>query len=83
MWSITLSRFLYDRDTLIYDLDVQCILQICRPPFACCIGWMRETYEFDGDLLVVQQVCSLENYTKRTLSDFLADSIMDTDDIGG
>jgi hypothetical protein len=41
-----------------------------------------EKYKFDSDLLVVQKICSLENNPKRTLSDFLADSIMDTDDIG-
>jgi len=40
-----------------------------------------ETYEFDGDLLVVQQICSLEKNAKGTLSYFLADPIMDTNDI--
>jgi hypothetical protein len=44
---------------------------------------MEETYEFDGDLLVIQQVCPFKNNPKRTLSDFLADPIMDTNDIGG
>jgi hypothetical protein len=43
----------------------------------------RGTYKFDGDLLVVQKVCSLENYAEGTLSDFLANSIMNTNDIGG
>ena len=39
------------------------------------------TYEFDGNLLVVQKIRSFENDTKRTLSDLLADSVVDTDDI--
>jgi hypothetical protein len=41
------------------------------------------TYKFNGDLLVVQQVGPLENHTKRTLADFLADTVVNTDDIGG
>lgn len=40
------------------------------------------TYEFDGDLLVVQQICSLEDHTKRSLSNFLPHSVMHTDDVG-
>lgn len=40
------------------------------------------TYEFDGNLLVVQQVSPLENHTERTLSDLLADTVVNTDDIG-
>lgn len=39
------------------------------------------TYEFDGDLLVVQQVGSLENNTKGTLANLLPHPVMDADDI--
>jgi hypothetical protein len=40
------------------------------------------TYEFDGDLLVVQEVGALENDTERTLSNLLPDPVMDADDVG-
>jgi hypothetical protein len=39
------------------------------------------TDEFDGDLLIVQQVGSFENNAERTLSNLLADSVVDADDI--
>jgi hypothetical protein len=40
------------------------------------------THEFDGDLLIVQQIGPLENNAKRTLSNFLSYSIVYADDIG-
>lgn len=40
------------------------------------------THEFNGDLGVVQQVGALEDDTKRTLADLLADAVMHADDVG-
>lgn len=40
------------------------------------------THEFNGDLSVVQQVCTLEDDTERTLADLLADAVMHADDVG-
>lgn len=40
-------------------------------------------FKFDGYLLVVEKVCTLENDTKRALSDLLPHSIVYTDDVGG
>lgn len=39
------------------------------------------TYEFDGDLLVVQQVGTLEDDTEGTLANLLADSVVHADDV--
>lgn len=39
------------------------------------------TYEFDGNLLIVQQVCSLKDDTKGALADLLPYSVMHTNDI--
>lgn len=39
------------------------------------------TYEFDGHLLVVQQIGSLKDDSKGTLSNFLADPVVDADDV--
>lgn len=39
------------------------------------------TYEFDGDLLVVQQIGSLEDDTKGTLANLLPHPVMDANDI--
>lgn len=36
------------------------------------------TYEFDGDLLVIQEVGAFENDTKRTLTDLLTHTVVDT-----
>jgi hypothetical protein len=36
------------------------------------------TYKFDSHLLAVEEVCSFENDTKRSLPDFLAYTIVDT-----
>ena len=41
----------------------------------------RETYKFDGDLLVVEQICALENDTKGPFSDLLAHSVMYTNNV--
>lgn len=41
----------------------------------------RLTYEFDGDLLVVQQVGTLENNTERTLANLLPHPVMHADDV--
>lgn len=41
-----------------------------------------KTNEFDSDLLVVEQVGTLEDDTKGTLSDLLAHSIVNADDVG-
>ena len=38
----------------------------------------RERYEFDGDLLVVQEVGALENDTKGAFTDLLAHTVVDT-----
>lgn len=45
-----------------------------------CIALSR--FEFDGHLLIVQQIGTLENNTKGTLSDLLADPVVDADDVG-
>lgn len=54
------------------------------PPAACSGGlvsaWLA--YEFDGHLLVVQQIGAFEDDTKRTLSDLLANTIVDANHIG-
>lgn len=42
----------------------------------------RSSYEFDSDLLIVEQIGPFENDAKRALSDLLADAIVDTHDIG-
>lgn len=39
------------------------------------------THKLDGNLLVVEQVCTLENHTERSLADLLAHSIVHTDHI--
>ena len=39
-------------------------------------------YKLDGDLLVVQQVCTFEDHTERPLSNLLANTIMYTNNIG-
>ena len=39
------------------------------------------TYKLDSHLLVVEQVGALENDTERALTDLLAYSVVDTDDI--
>jgi hypothetical protein len=36
------------------------------------------TYEFYSDLLVIQEVGALENDTKGTFTDFLANTVVDT-----
>ena len=41
------------------------------------------TYEFDGDLLVVQEVGALENDTKRTFTNFLAHAVVNAHHVGG
>lgn len=43
----------------------------------------RPAYKFDGDLLVVEQIGTLEDDAKGPLPDLLADTIMDPDDIRG
>lgn len=42
---------------------------------------MVATYEFDSDLLIVQEICAFENDTKRSLSDLLSNPVMNTDDV--
>lgn len=39
---------------------------------------LRGTDEFDGDLLVVEQIGAFEDDTKRTLTDLLAHTVVDT-----
>lgn len=41
----------------------------------------RATNEFDSDLLVVQEVGALKNDTKRSFTDFFADTVVDTHNI--
>lgn len=43
----------------------------------------RSTYEFDSDLLVVQEVCALKNHTKGSFANFLAHAVVDTHHVGG
>jgi hypothetical protein len=45
-----------------------------------CIALAR--LKLDGNRLAVEQVGSLENDTKGTLSDLLADPVVDADDVG-
>lgn len=40
------------------------------------------TYEFDGHLLIVQEICSLEDDTKRPFTDLLSHPIVDTHYVG-
>lgn len=40
------------------------------------------TYKLDGNLLAVQQIRPFKDHTKGAFADFLAHSVMDTDDIG-
>lgn len=42
---------------------------------------MGRTNKFDGDLLVVEQIGAFENHAKRSLSDFLSDTIVNADDV--
>ncbi len=44
---------------------------------------LRETDEFDGDLLVVEQVGAFKDDTERALTNLLAHPVVDTDDVGG
>jgi hypothetical protein len=53
------------------------------PSFDICKGSGFGTYEFDGDLLVVKQVCAFEDYAKRAFSNLLADAVVHTHDVGG
>ena len=41
------------------------------------------TYELDGNLLVIQEVCAFKDDTERALSDLLSDAIMNANDVGG
>lgn len=41
------------------------------------------TYKLDRNLLVVQQIGALKDDTKGTLANFLANAVVNTDDIGG
>lgn len=43
----------------------------------------RDTYKFDSHLLVVQEICALEDDTEGALADFLSYPIVDTHDVGG
>jgi hypothetical protein len=45
-------------------------------------GWTVKTHKLDCDLLVVQQICSLEQDTERTLTNLLSYTIMHTHDVG-
>jgi hypothetical protein len=42
----------------------------------------RGTHKFDSDLLVVEEVCPLKNYTERTLSNLFPHSVVHTDNVG-
>lgn len=42
---------------------------------------MDVTYKFDGDLGVIEQIVAFEDDTKRTLADFLPNTVVDTYDI--
>lgn len=62
--------------------SVNQLFQACAGRLADSIGGRRETYEFDGNLLVVQEVGTLKNHTKRALANLLPHPIVDTDDVG-
>ena len=44
-------------------------------------GKISNAYEFDSNLLVVQQVDALENNTKGSFADLLANPVMNTNDV--
>lgn len=67
--SITLARFLFR--------------SVSRYPPITGTKKHRSTHEFDCYLLVVQEVGALENDTKRTLTDLLAHTVVDTHYIRG
>ena len=46
--------------------------------FCLCVD---STYKFDSNLLVVQQVCPLENHTEGSLSNLLPHTVVHTNDI--
>jgi hypothetical protein len=43
----------------------------------------KDTYKFDGNLLVVQKIGSFENDAERALSNLLSNAVVDADHIGG
>lgn len=42
------------------------------------VPFIENTHEFDGHLLVIKKVGTLENDTKGTLSDLLSNAVVDT-----
>lgn len=40
------------------------------------------TYEFDGHLLIIQEIYSLKDDTKRPFTDLLPDSVVDAHYVG-
>lgn len=81
LWSIALSRFLMD-DTSKQSFEVG-VREGIQEDERHGTELMGETHEFDSDLLVVEKVGPFKDHTERALSDLLANSIVNTDDIGG
>lgn len=54
----------------------------CPCPWFVPDSGRMTTYEFDGDLCVVEQVGAFKDDAKRSLSDLLAHAIVHADDIG-
>ena len=42
-----------------------------------------QTNKFDSYLLIVQEICTLKDDTKRAFSNLLSDTVMDTNNVGG
>lgn len=59
--------------------------RLVRVCVTCGVAWSQPwavaTHKFDGHLLVVEQIGSLKDDSKGTLSDFLADPVVDADDV--
>lgn len=43
----------------------------------------ENTHEFDSNLLIIEKICPLENNAKGSLSYFLANAVMNTNNIRG
>ena len=44
---------------------------------------MGQTYKLDRNLLIIEQICPLENNAKRALADFLSHPVMYPDNVRG
>lgn len=46
-------------------------------------GAWAYTYKFNCNVLIVQQICSFEYNTERSLSDLFPDTVVHTDNVRG